>query len=635
MGNSNDANELQRQTSPRNDEGATTQKQGHAMAEEKESSSENVKFVNRIAFCRHHLVRNSPNQDSNGGAGPSASTTSERRPPSEKVLRYFSAPDDVASKTAESEQDRDGGAQEEVLPSLPSEELTTRGSNLARPTSEAPLDESFQAQEKENAENQAKTEGIPEVGVDLQRSPRPALQFYLKSPKTEKPTVKEPEPENESDENFSIDAEPYPKYPQQNVSRLGKDSGESETEVVPTQTAPEMKLFRPEEESVETEDGDTWLENKSQKEDEPEAKSLPDTWTLRPNRYYSTETAVNGEENETEEIFSGAQIDSTPKQALDNDIDLGEQADDDDYQTAFATFEDGYDYEGTAAEESASIYSGNIDEIQLSVNNEVVLISDGEVSPFQSNNVQYLANEEKANDAIEICRTAPLNLFASHGKGKAKMRKVQENKIKINARSKVEEHIQRKNRSPTKNGSHVKKRRLDSDSEEQTFDFDSPDIHRDDSSVSNVQDSENIGKDLKTESASHIANPTVGTHEGVDRLSGLAKAQLAVGSSFGLVGGVMDNRYTEPFGLILGASLLILQLLDHEEMLSLYWNKNKRHLHTHRLKENEGQLPTVSEEIKLFFSENFYIGAGFAGGYFAGHVMSDLARDLLEDRSKT
>ncbi len=38
-------------------------------------------------------------------------------------------------------------------------------------------------------------------------------------------------------------------------------------------------------------------------------------------------------------------------------------------------------------------------------------------------------------------------------------------------------------------------------------------------------------------------------------------SELAVGSSFGLVGGVMDNRYTEPFGLILGASLLILQLL--------------------------------------------------------------------------
>ena len=111
-------------------------------------------------------------------------------------------------------------------------------------------------------------------------------------------------------------------------------------------------------------------------------------------------------------------------------------------------------------------------------------------------------------------------------------------------------------------------------------------------------------------------------------------SELAVGSSFGLVGGVMDNRYTEPFGLILGASLLILQLLDHKEM-SLYWIKNKRHLHAHRLKENEDQLPTVSEENKLFFSYNLYIGAGLAGGHFARHVMSDIARDFLEDRSKT
>ena len=112
-------------------------------------------------------------------------------------------------------------------------------------------------------------------------------------------------------------------------------------------------------------------------------------------------------------------------------------------------------------------------------------------------------------------------------------------------------------------------------------------------------------------------------------------SELAVGSSFGLVGGVMDNRYTEPFGLILGASLIILQLLDHKEMWLLYWIKNKRDLHAHQLKENEDQLPTVSGEIKLFFSYNFCIGAGLAGGHFARHVMSDIARDFLEDRSKT
>ncbi len=113
-------------------------------------------------------------------------------------------------------------------------------------------------------------------------------------------------------------------------------------------------------------------------------------------------------------------------------------------------------------------------------------------------------------------------------------------------------------------------------------------------------------------------------------------SELAVGSSFGLVGGVMDNTVdTEPFGLILGASLMILQLLDHEEMWLLYWIKNTQHLHAHRLKENEDQLPTVSEENKLFFSYNLYIGAGLAGGHFARHVMSDIARDFLEDRSKT
>ena len=86
----------------------------------------------------------------------------------------------------------------------------------------------------------------------------------------------------------------------------------------------------------------------------------------------------------------------------------------------------------------------------------------------------------------------------------------------------------------------------------------------------------------------------------------------------------MDNNYSEPFGLVLGSSLLVMQILDHEGVLSLAWNSTDHKHASHRGKEEADELPTLTSEVRLFLSNNFYLASGYAGGYLFGNVVADI-----------
>ena len=56
-----------------------------------------------------------------------------------------------------------------------------------------------------------------------------------------------------------------------------------------------------------------------------------------------------------------------------------------------------------------------------------------------------------------------------------------------------------------------------------------------------------------------------------DMVSSTFTYQVLAGGAFGIAGGYMDSTYIEPFGVIFGSSLALLQLLDHQGVVSLCW----------------------------------------------------------------
>ncbi len=228
-------------------------------------------------------------------------------------------------------------------------------------------------------------------------------------------------------------------------------------------------------------------------------------------------------------------------------------------------------------------------------------------------------------------------LFAARTGGKVKS-KPRNRKVKRPRRKLVQDRIKEKGQGSNPRGRRREAKPWASGEERQEFEFNATDVHGEELTVSDPQDTD-YGRDLKTEAASRglAAEQKVNVEEA--KLSGVAKAQLAVGGAFGCVGGFMDNRYAEPFGLILGVALLTLQVLDHERILSLSWN-NTAHKHsTHPNlsdsssphKNREQEATGISEEMLRFLSENFYITSGFAGGYFTGQILSDITSDVLRD----
>ena len=100
-------------------------------------------------------------------------------------------------------------------------------------------------------------------------------------------------------------------------------------------------------------------------------------------------------------------------------------------------------------------------------------------------------------------------------------------------------------------------------------------------------------------------------------------AQVAVGAVIGGAAGYLDATYVEPCGAALAASLLCLQLLEHEGVVSLPWNSSRRR-HHHEAHDGTGStLRAVGEEFKGFGADVAFVAAGFASGYL-------VARKLVE-----
>ncbi len=111
-----------------------------------------------------------------------------------------------------------------------------------------------------------------------------------------------------------------------------------------------------------------------------------------------------------------------------------------------------------------------------------------------------------------------------------------------------------------------------------------------------------------------------------------APAQAIFGAAVGGLAGYMDNNFVEPFGQIMGTTLLGLQLLDHEGVVSLPWNNatipsnHGAHSAISRSR-SAGFVPAlqcVGQEVVDFAANNIYIVAGFTGGYI-------LAKNVLQN----
>ncbi len=131
------------------------------------------------------------------------------------------------------------------------------------------------------------------------------------------------------------------------------------------------------------------------------------------------------------------------------------------------------------------------------------------------------------------------------------------------------------------------------------------------------------GTEVTTESASaHSFQPHSYSHASAEK----AGAQAVVGCVFGCVGGFMDAIYTEPFGVIIGISLIALQALDRQNCPALPWNTRTKSRSSSKSKNRHNTNCSVEKmvnEMTNFSIDNAYVFTGFAGGYLVGNVLAD------------
>ncbi len=85
----------------------------------------------------------------------------------------------------------------------------------------------------------------------------------------------------------------------------------------------------------------------------------------------------------------------------------------------------------------------------------------------------------------------------------------------------------------------------------------------------------------------------------------------------------MDTVYIEPFGLIMGGALTVLQLLDHCDISPMPWNT--------QTKKKGGN--DVGTQVAGFFKNNSSAIMGFASGYVVGYNIVDWTSNLSLDLS--
>ena len=94
---------------------------------------------------------------------------------------------------------------------------------------------------------------------------------------------------------------------------------------------------------------------------------------------------------------------------------------------------------------------------------------------------------------------------------------------------------------------------------------------------------------------------------------------VLMGVGLGSLAGHMDRKYIEPFCLIIGGSLLMVQMLDHEEYCKMSWNdavpKSRHSAHTSSKGSSSSRLGGVVEEAMEFAANNACMAASYAGAY--------------------
>ncbi len=78
----------------------------------------------------------------------------------------------------------------------------------------------------------------------------------------------------------------------------------------------------------------------------------------------------------------------------------------------------------------------------------------------------------------------------------------------------------------------------------------------------------------------------------------------------------MDTVYIEPFGLMMGGALAVLQLLDHNEIAPMPWNTQIK------------MKGDTAAQVAGFFKNNTSAMMGFASGYVVGYNIVDWTSDL-------
>ncbi len=101
---------------------------------------------------------------------------------------------------------------------------------------------------------------------------------------------------------------------------------------------------------------------------------------------------------------------------------------------------------------------------------------------------------------------------------------------------------------------------------------------------------------------------------------GFNPVQFVVGAALGGLGGYMDSLYIEPFGVTLGGTLALLQVLDFNDVVKMPWNAEA----------TGGGGDTVGE-ITSFVKSNLGAVTGFAAGYLLGYNALDWSDALSSE----
>ncbi len=110
---------------------------------------------------------------------------------------------------------------------------------------------------------------------------------------------------------------------------------------------------------------------------------------------------------------------------------------------------------------------------------------------------------------------------------------------------------------------------------------------------------------------------------------GFNPVQFVVGAALGGLGGYMDSLYIEPFGVTLGGTLALLQVLDFNDVVKMPWNAEARR-YTQVTTATGGGGDTVGE-ITSFVKSNLGAVTGFAAGYLLGYNALDWSDALSSE----